>query len=190
MLNKFMGIGNLGADSELRHTQRDAVLNFRIAITKKWKDSNGEKQERTEWVSCVIWGRRAEALAEYLTKGTRVYVEGELRSSKYTDREGVERWKTEVYVEELALLGSPHDDSRRDDRSRDRGDGHRSSGRDRRDDDRRPRGRDDRDDRRSSRDDRGRSRDDRSQSRGGSQRPPRDDDRYADEVFGDDDIPF
>lgn len=105
-LNKFMGIGNLGRDSELRHTQSgQPVLNFSIAITKKWKDANGGKQERTEWVNCVLWGNRGEALAQYLTQGTKVCVEGELRSSKFTDRDGHERYKTEIHVDEVHLLG-------------------------------------------------------------------------------------
>lgn len=113
-VNKFIGIGYLGADSELRYTQSGhAVLNFRIAITEKWKDQNGNAKEHTEWVSCVLWGNRGEALAQYLQKGTRVYVEGGLRTSSFDDKDGNKRYKTEVNVRELELLGGgSRDDSR------------------------------------------------------------------------------
>lgn len=116
-LNKFMGIGYLGADSELRHTQSgEPVLNFRVGITEKWKGRDGQNQERTEWVSCVLWGSRGEALAPYLTTGTRVYIEGNMRSSKYQDREGIERYKTEINIRELELLGGGRDDGQRQQR--------------------------------------------------------------------------
>src|SRR5690606_36036111 len=91
----------------------NAVLSFRVAVTEKWKDGSGNLQEHTEWLRCVLWGKRAEALAQHLTQGTRVYVEGSMRTSKYTDKDGIERYKVEINVRELELLGGGARDQQR-----------------------------------------------------------------------------
>lgn len=164
-LNKWIGIGNLGADPELRFTQGgDAVLNFRIATTEKYVDRHGDKQEKTNWHSCVLWGKRGEALSKILEKGMTVFVEGSIENSSYDDKDGNKRYKSEIKVLDLKLLGGG---AKRDDEDRDRG---RGRGRDDRDRDR-GRGRDDDRDR-----DRGR-RDDRDRDRG---RNDRDRDRDRD----------
>ena len=88
-LNRVMLLGNLGADPELRMTSGgQAVLKLRLATSETYLDKNRQRQERTEWHNVVIWGKRAEALAKILTKGTRIFVEGGLRTSSYEDRDG------------------------------------------------------------------------------------------------------
>ncbi len=105
-VNKVILLGNLGRDPEIRYTQNgQAVANFSMATTKKWKDKDGEKQERTEWHRCVAWGRLAEVIGEYVKKGSPLYVEGELQTRKWTDKEGVEKYTTEIVVQECQLLG-------------------------------------------------------------------------------------
>lgn len=97
-------IGNLGQDPELRHTQSGhAVLTLRVACTETYLDRNKQKQEHTEWMSCSVWGKRATALARFLSKGQKVTVIGKLRSSKYTDRDGVERQNFEIKANEVVL---------------------------------------------------------------------------------------
>ncbi len=106
-LNRWFGFGNLGADAELVVTKSGtAVLKMRLACSESYLDNNKQRQERTEWVSCVMFGRRAEALSRFLPKGTRVFVEGKLRTSKYQDRDGNDRYKTEVVLDNLILCGS------------------------------------------------------------------------------------
>lgn len=104
-LNKCMFIGNLGRDAEIKDTQAGTVATFSIACTEKWKDKSGTQKEQTEWVRCVLWGKRAEALAQYLTKGKQIYVEGSMRSSKYQGKDGTEKFKTEINVRDVQLLG-------------------------------------------------------------------------------------
>lgn len=105
-LNKVMLLGNLGADPELRVTQGgNAVLNIRLACSETYLDRNREKQERTEWVNVVVWGKRAEALSKFLRKGSRIFVEGGLRTSSYDDRDGNKRYKTEVNATNIILAG-------------------------------------------------------------------------------------
>ena len=105
-VNKVILIGNLGQDPELRHTSGgDAVLNMRLATSESYLDRSKVRQERTEWHTVVIWGKRAEALSKFLTKGSRVFIEGSLRSSSYDDRDGVKRYKTEIVAEKLTMLG-------------------------------------------------------------------------------------
>ena len=106
-LNRFTGIGTLGADADLRFTPNGtAVANFRIAINETYVDKDKNKKENTEWVSCVLWGARGEALAKYLTKGSKVCVEGGLRTSSY-EKDGQKHYKTEINVSNVVLLGSP-----------------------------------------------------------------------------------
>jgi single-strand DNA-binding protein len=105
-VNKVILIGNLGRDPETRYTTAgDAVTNLRIATTETWKDKAGEKQEKTEWHTVVLFGRQAEIAGEYLKKGRPVYIEGRLQTRKYTDKEGIEKYSTEVVGDRMQLLG-------------------------------------------------------------------------------------
>jgi len=105
-VNKAILIGNLGADPELRFTQGGApVLNIRLATTERFVTRGGEKQERTEWHSVIMWGNRAEALNKYLSKGQTVYVEGRLQTRSWEDKDGNKRYKTEIVANELLFLG-------------------------------------------------------------------------------------
>jgi single-strand DNA-binding protein len=109
-VNKVILLGNLGRDPETRYTTGgDAVTNLRIATTETWKDKSGEKQEKTEWHSVVLFGRQAEIAGEYLKKGRSVYIEGRLQTRKYTDKEGVEKYSTEIVADRMQLLGGPRD---------------------------------------------------------------------------------
>ena len=109
-VNKVILLGNLGRDPETRYTTGgDAVTNLRIATTETWKDKSGEKQEKTEWHSVVLFGRQAEIAGEYLKKGRSVYIEGRLQTRKYTDKEGVEKYSTEIVGDRMQLLGSGRD---------------------------------------------------------------------------------
>ncbi len=106
-VNKVILIGNLGRDPETRYTTGgDAVTNLNIATTETWKDKAGEKQEKTEWHRVVLFGRQAEIAGEYLKKGRSVYIEGRLQTRKYTDKDGVEKYATEVVGDRMQLLGS------------------------------------------------------------------------------------
>ena len=105
-VNKVILIGNLGRDPETRYTTGgDAVTNLNIATSEQWKDKSGEKQERTEWHRVVLFGRQAEIAGEYLKKGRSVYIEGRLQTRKYTDKDGVEKYSTEIVGDRLQLLG-------------------------------------------------------------------------------------
>lgn len=106
-INKVILVGNLGADPETRHMPSGgAVTNIRIATTKSWKDRNtGDPQERTEWHRVVFFSRLAEIAGEYLRKGSQVYVEGELRTRQWQDRDGNDRWTTEIVANEMQMLG-------------------------------------------------------------------------------------
>jgi single-strand DNA-binding protein len=106
-VNKVILIGNLGRDPETRYTTGgDAIANLNIATTEQWKDKNGEKQEKTEWHRVVLFGRQAEIAGEYLKKGRSVYIEGRLQTRKYTDKDGVEKYSTEIVGDRMQLLGS------------------------------------------------------------------------------------
>jgi len=106
-VNKVILIGNLGRDPETRYTTGgDAVTNIRIATTDTWKDKAGEKQEKTEWHSVVFFGRQAEIAGEYLKKGRQIYVEGRLQTRKWQDKEGQDRYTTEIVADRMQMLGS------------------------------------------------------------------------------------
>ena len=107
-VNKVILIGNLGADPETRYaTDGAAITNIRMATTDRWKDKgSGEMREQTEWHRVVFFGRLAEIAGEYLKKGAPVYVEGRLRTRKWTDKEGNDRYTTEVTADAMQLLGS------------------------------------------------------------------------------------
>jgi single-strand DNA-binding protein len=105
-LNRVMLLGNLGADPELRSTNGgDSVLRLRLATSEKYLDRNKAWQERTEWHSVTVWGKRAEALHRILSKGSNLFVEGSLRTSSYDDKDGVKRYKTEIMAKEIILTG-------------------------------------------------------------------------------------
>jgi single-strand DNA-binding protein len=107
-INKVILIGNLGADPESRQTQGGtAITNLRIATSEKWKDKQtGQMQERTEWHRVVCFARTAEIAAEYLRKGSKVYVEGSLQTQKWQAQDGTDRYTTEVKARELQMLDS------------------------------------------------------------------------------------
>ena len=105
-VNKVILIGNLGADPETRYLPSgDAVANIRIATTEVWKDKGGEKQEHTEWHRIAFFGKLAEIAGEYLKKGSPVYVEGRIRTRKWQDKEGQDRYSTEIVADRMQLLG-------------------------------------------------------------------------------------
>ncbi|MBC6959032.1 MAG: single-stranded DNA-binding protein [Lautropia sp.] len=107
-VNKVILIGNLGRDPETRYAPSgSAICNVRIATTRNWKDkASGEKREETEWHSVVFYDRLAEIAGEYLKKGRPVYVEGRLKTRKWQDKEGQDRYTTEIIATEMQLLGS------------------------------------------------------------------------------------
>jgi single-strand DNA-binding protein len=112
-INKVILIGHLGQDPETRYMPSGgAVTNLRLATSESWKDKNsGDQQERTEWHNVAMFGRLAEIAAEYLRKGSQVYIEGRLRTRKWQDRDGNDRWTTEVVANEMQMLGGRADSS-------------------------------------------------------------------------------
>ena len=107
-VNKVILVGNLGKDPETRYMPSgSAVTNLTLATSESWKDKqSGEQQERTEWHKVAMFGRLAEIAAEYLRKGSQVYIEGKLRTRKWQDKEGKDRWTTEIVADEMQMLGS------------------------------------------------------------------------------------
>lgn len=112
-VNKVILVGNLGADPEVRYMQNgDSVATIRMATTESWKDkSSGEKREITEWHRVVFYRRLAEIVEQYLVKGSSVYVEGRIRTRKWTDKEGVERYTTEIEASEMQMIGNRSSDN-------------------------------------------------------------------------------
>lgn len=105
-VNKALLVGNLGRDAELRYTPGGAaVATLNMATTEVWNDKSGQRQERTEWHRVVLWGKTAESLAEYLTKGKQLYVEGKLQTRQWDDKDGNKRYTTEIRGERVVLLG-------------------------------------------------------------------------------------
>ncbi len=105
-INKVILVGTLGKDPEVRYSQSgSAIASVSVATNEKWKDKNGEMQERTEWHRVKFFGRLAEIAGEYLKKGGQVYVEGSLRTEKYTDKQGVEKYSTDIIANEMQMLG-------------------------------------------------------------------------------------
>lgn len=106
-LNRVLLLGNLGADPELKMTSGgQAVLKMRLATSESYLDRNRVRQERTEWHNVVVWGKRAEALGKFLTKGSRLFIEGGLRTTSYEDRDGNKRYRTEIVANNVILAGS------------------------------------------------------------------------------------
>ena len=106
-VNRWVGIGNLGADPESRFTPSgDAVCNIRIACTETWRDkATGERKEATEWVRVAFFGKLAEIAGQYLKKGSQVYIEGSLRTRKWQDKDGKDQYTTEIRADEMKRLG-------------------------------------------------------------------------------------
>ena len=105
-VNKAIVLGNLGRDPELRHTGSGRpVASLRIATNEVWNDQSGERQERTEWHSVVVWGRQAENCSQYLKKGRTVYVEGRLQTRKWQDKDGNDRYTTEIVADRVQFIG-------------------------------------------------------------------------------------
>ena len=105
MINKVILIGNLGKDPEIRYTQSGAaVVNFSIATTERWKGQDGQQQEQTEWHNIVAWKRLAEICSEFLSKGSKVYIEGKLQTRKWQDKDGNDRYTTEIVARDMQML--------------------------------------------------------------------------------------
>jgi single-strand DNA-binding protein len=105
-VNKVILVGNLGRDAELRYTPGGAaVATINMATTEVWNDKSGQRQEKTEWHRVVLWGKTAESLNEYLTKGKQIYVEGRLQTRQWDDKDGNKRYTTEIRGDRIVLLG-------------------------------------------------------------------------------------
>ena len=105
-INKVILVGHLGNDPDTKYTQAGAAITtLSVATTEKWKDKDGNKQERTEWNRVQAFGKLAEIMGEYLRKGSQVYIEGKLRTDKYTDKNGVEKYSTNIVASEMQMLG-------------------------------------------------------------------------------------
>ena len=106
-VNKVILVGNLGKDPEIRHTQDGRkIANFSVATSESWRDKNsGEKRERTEWHAVVIFGALADVVERYVAKGSKVYIEGSLQTRKWQDKQGNDRYTTEIVANEMQMLG-------------------------------------------------------------------------------------
>lgn len=105
-VNKVILVGNLGRDPEVRYMPNgEAVANVAIATSETWKDQQGQQQERTEWHNVVFYRKLAEIVGQYLKKGAQIYIEGKLRTRKYQDKNGQDRYSTEVIADEMQMLG-------------------------------------------------------------------------------------
>lgn len=105
MVNKVILIGSLGADVDVRYSQSGAAIaSFRIATSEVWKKQDGSKEKQTEWHRIVAFGRLAEICGEYLAKGSKVYIEGRLQTRKYQDKDGQDRYTTEIVAREMKML--------------------------------------------------------------------------------------
>jgi len=108
-LNLCQFIGNIGKIETRYMSNGEAVTNFSIACNDSYKNKNGEKVEKTEWVSCVSYRKLAQIIADYCTKGMQIYVSGKMETRKYTDKNGIERYTTQVIANEMRMLGSKQD---------------------------------------------------------------------------------
>ena len=105
-VNKVILVGNLGRDAELRYTPGGAaVATLNLATTEVWNDKGGQRQEKTEWHRVILWGKQAESLQEYLTKGKQIYVEGRLQTRQWDDKDGNKKYTTEIKADRITLLG-------------------------------------------------------------------------------------
>ena len=123
-INKAIIVGHLGKDPEVRYTSGgDAIANFTVATSESWKDKNtGEKKEATEWHRCTAYRKLAEIVGEYLKKGSLVYIEGKITMRKWTDKEGQDRYTTEINVSEMKMLGVKPSGGDRSEDTQDSGD--------------------------------------------------------------------
>jgi single-strand DNA-binding protein len=111
-VNKVILIGNLGRDPETRYMpDGTATTSFSVATTESWKDKSGDKQEKTEWHRISTFRKLAEICREYLKKGSQVYIEGKLQTRKWTDKDGAEKYTTEIIADEMKMLGSRQNES-------------------------------------------------------------------------------
>lgn len=109
-INKVILIGTVGKDPEIKYSQSGtANVSLSLATNESWKDKSGAKQERTEWHRLKFFGKLAEITGQYVKKGQQLYVEGSLRTDKYTDKQGVERYSTDIIVNEMQMLGGKRD---------------------------------------------------------------------------------
>lgn len=109
-INRVILLGHAGRDPELRYTPDGSpIANLSIATSRTWKDKNGEKKEDTEWHKLVFYNRLAEVVGEYVKKGSQIYVEGRLKTRKWQDRDGTDRYTTEVIVENMQMIGGNRD---------------------------------------------------------------------------------
>lgn len=109
-VNKVIILGRIGKDPEFKSTANSSVANFSIATDNSFKDSSGEWKKTTEWISCVAWGKLADIVKEYVSKGSQIYVEGRIQTRSWDDREsGQKKYKTEVLVSEVCLLSGGKD---------------------------------------------------------------------------------
>ena len=123
-INKVILVGTVGKDPEVKYFQSgDAYCTLSVATNESWKDKNGEKQERTEWHRVKFTRKLAEIVGEYVKKGHQIYVEGSLRTEKYTDKQGVERYSTDIVANEMQMLGSKSGGGERGPRSDEGGSG-------------------------------------------------------------------
>ena len=122
-VNKVIIVGNLGKDVDLRYTASgDAIANLSVATSESWKDKeSGQKKEVTEWHRCSCFGKLAEICGQFLKKGAQVYIEGSLRTRKWTDKDGQERYTTEIKCDQMKMLGSRPDGQRNTDTGSDEG---------------------------------------------------------------------
>lgn len=106
-VNRVILVGNIGKDAEIRYTTGGAAVStLSLATTEVWNDkASGQRQERTEWHRVVVWGKQAETLSEYLTKGRQIYIEGRLQTRQWDDKDGNKRYTTEVRTDRIVLLG-------------------------------------------------------------------------------------
>tara|TARA_R110000782_G_scaffold28334_1_gene71189 strand:+ start:806 stop:1300 length:495 start_codon:yes stop_codon:yes gene_type:complete len=105
-VNKVIIVGNLGRDPDVKVTAGGVnICNLALATSESWKDSAGQKQERTEWHNCTAFGKPAEIIAQYANKGDRLYIEGKLRTDKWQDKDGNDRYTTKIIIDQFQLLG-------------------------------------------------------------------------------------
>jgi single-strand DNA-binding protein len=109
-LNNCQFIGRLGKDPEVKYLPSgDAVANFSVACGEQWKDKQGQKQERTEWVNCAAFGKLAEIIGEYLAKGSQVFISGKMKTEKYQAQDGSDRYSTKIIVRDMQMIGGKSD---------------------------------------------------------------------------------
>ncbi len=114
-MQKTTLIGNLGCDPEIQDANGTPVCSFPVATTERWKDHKGNKQERTEWHQIVAWGKLATICHKYLNTGSRVYLEGRNKTHRWTDKENVERYITQIHATEMEMLGGGNGNSEQED---------------------------------------------------------------------------